>query len=190
MQASPSASMKVVMLEGSAVRCDGRSASLTAPNGQAQRQVLGAAFAVSRIAPGSLTIMEAHGTGTALGDPMEVGSVAATVLKHRDVSCVPLGVGSTKANAGHAEPGAGFSGLLRLATGLVRDDAAPNAQLRPLNPHISSTIGGMSCALPVQRRGSARKAEDGRGAEAGRARTAALRRRPFASADCRTPPAR
>jgi len=138
------------MLQGSAVRCDGKSASLTAPNGKAQREVISAAFAVAQIAPSALTLMEAHGTGTALGDPMEVGSVTAVVLKFRDNSATPMAIGSMKANAGHAEPGAGFSGLLKLIVGLAWGDAAPNAQLHVLNPHLGSTLKGVSCALTVQ----------------------------------------
>ena len=151
----------LVTLEGSAVRCDGKSASLTAPNGQAQRQVISAAFAEAQMAPATLSLTEAHGTGTALGDPMEVGSVSAVVLKHRN-ACAPLmALGSVKANAGHSEPAAGFSGLLKLAICLARGDAGPNAQLRQQNPHVSGTLRGVSCALPVQLGGRAFEAHIG-----------------------------
>ena len=61
-----------------------------------------------------------------------------------------MALGSMKANAGHSEPGAGFSGLLKLAIGLARGDGAPNAQLRALNPHVGSALRGASCTLPVQ----------------------------------------
>ena len=67
-------------LLGSAVRCDGRSASLTAPNGQAQQGLLSAALSDAASAPSELACAEAHGTGTALGDPIEAGSLAAAVL--------------------------------------------------------------------------------------------------------------
>jgi acyl transferase domain-containing protein len=66
-----------------------------------------------------------------------------------------------KANAGHSEPAAGFSGLLKLAIGLARGDAAPNAQLRALNPHLGGTLRGVSCALPVQLGGLAYEADVG-----------------------------
>ena len=152
---------ELMVLEGSAVRCDGKSASLTAPNGQAQRQVICAAFAVAHVAPDTLSLMEAHGTGTALGDPMELGSVKAVVLAQRDMRAAPMAVGSVKANAGHAEPAAGLSGLLKLAIGLARGDAAPNAQLRALNTHVGDTLRGVSCALPVQLGGLAFTASGG-----------------------------
>eukprot|EP00966_Prymnesium_polylepis_P069813 1623424-Prymnesium_polylepis.1 len=60
---------------GSAVRQDGRSASLTAPNGQAQQALLVAAWGDASIPSDDLTLNEAHGTGTALGDPIEAGSL-------------------------------------------------------------------------------------------------------------------
>ena len=150
LQTTASKKKELVVLKGSAVRCDGKSASLTAPNGQAQRQVISAALSIAQVAPVALTLLEAHGTGTALGDPMEVGSVHAVVLKHRDTCAAPMAVGSTKANAGHAEPGAGFSGLVKLAIGLARGDAAPNAQLRALNPNLGSKLRGVTCTLPIQ----------------------------------------
>ena len=134
-------------VRGSAVRQDGRSASLTAPNGQAQQGLLTAALADAGTAVHSLALNEAHGTGTALGDPIEAGSLVAAVLARREL---PLAVGGVKANIGHAEPAAGMTGLLKLAVGLWRGEAAPNAQLRSLNPHVGGTLRGVRCALPVQ----------------------------------------
>ena len=63
-------------------------------------------------------MIEAHGTGTALGDPIEAGALAAVFLSQRGRDVVPLAVGSLKANAGHTEPGAGLAGALKLATQL------------------------------------------------------------------------
>merc|ERR1712091_411322 len=81
------------------------------------------------------TLNEAHGTGTALGDPIEVGSLVSVAVQPRcGVATEPLAVGGIKANIGHAEPAAGMTGLLKLALGLSASQAAPNAQLRALNP--------------------------------------------------------
>merc|ERR1712086_238265 len=93
-------------LLGSCVRQDGKSASLTAPNGQAQQALLRAALADGGVEPAALSAYEAHGTGTPLGDPIEVRSLAAAVLAAR-VPSPPLCVGSLKANCGHAEPAVG-----------------------------------------------------------------------------------
>eukprot|EP00966_Prymnesium_polylepis_P271611 6275193-Prymnesium_polylepis.1 len=98
---------RVSALVGHATRQDGRSASLTAPNGQAQVLVIGAALSLSGVAADRVMCVEAHGTGTALGDPTEVGSVVHSVLRHRHASHTSKpALGSTKANTGHAEPAA------------------------------------------------------------------------------------
>ena len=112
------------MVCGSAVRQDGRSASLTAPNGLAQRALLLAAFEDAGVVAASLARIEAHGTGTALGDPIESGSLAAAVLSARSASMEALAVGGIKANSGHAEPAAAMSGLLALAASLSRGATA------------------------------------------------------------------
>ena len=144
-------------LLGSAVRQDGRSASLTAPNGQAQQGLLTAAMRDGGMSADALSLNEAHGTGTALGDPIEAGSLAGAVLARRTE---PLAVGGVKANIGHAEPAAGMTGLLKLALGLKSSEAAPNAQLRLLNPHLRHTLRYGASALQVQ---SAALAIDGSG---------------------------
>ena len=69
-----------ISLAGSAVRQDGRSASLTAPNGQAQQGLLRAALADAAMPVDDSVCLEAHGTGTALGDPIETGSFSAALV--------------------------------------------------------------------------------------------------------------
>ena len=102
-------------MQGSAVRQDGRSASLTAPSGPAQQGLLRSALVDAGAAADALLLHEAHGTGTALGDPIEAGAVAAVLMLARDASQqAPLVAGSLKANAGHTEPGAGLVGALKL----------------------------------------------------------------------------
>merc|ERR1712185_80498 len=149
-------------LIGSCVRQDGKSASLTAPNGQAQRALLRAALADGGVEAAALSCYEAHGTGTPLGDPIEVRSLAAAVLAARAPS-PPLCVGSLKANCGHAEPAAGLAGLFRLAAGLLEARAPPNAQLRRINPHVGSAVEGVACALPTQLARGLDAAAGGRG---------------------------
>mmetsp|Transcript_35668 Transcript_35668/g.113635 ORF Transcript_35668/g.113635 Transcript_35668/m.113635 type:complete len:523 (+) Transcript_35668:159-1727(+) len=124
---------------GSSVRQDGRSASLTAPNGQAQQILLSDAFARASITPSVLHCYEAHGTGTPLGDPIELQSFVFAVLSKR-INCMALPVGSFKANVGHAEPAAGLAGMVRLVSGLMHMQSSPNAQLRILNKHIHQAL--------------------------------------------------
>lgn len=134
---------------GSAIRQDGKSASLTAPNGQAQQGVLAASLADAELGSTNVAVLEAHGTGTALGDPIEAGAAAAVLL----VASAPalLTVGSAKANAGHTEPGAGLAGALKLLMQLKDGTASPNAQLRLFNPHVRNALGQYEpCEMPLQ----------------------------------------
>jgi len=99
----------------------------------------------------ALGLSEAHGTGTALGDPIEVGSFALAVLRERHVGMGPLALSGMKANMGHSEAAAGLTGLVKLAVGLRASEAAPNAQLRLLNPRVGGALQGVKgqCALPT-----------------------------------------
>eukprot|EP00964_Phaeocystis_antarctica_P039170 scaffold22405_cov62-Phaeocystis_antarctica.AAC.1 len=78
----------------------------------AQRALLLAALAEAGAAAAGVARLEAHGTGTALGDPIEAGALQAALLQARGEVLAPLAVGSVKANAGHAEPAAAMVGLL------------------------------------------------------------------------------
>ena len=135
---------------GTCVRQDGRSVSLTAPNGQAQRALLSAALVDAALVSSDLVCVEAHGTGTKIGDPIEVSSLSNAVLLPRSGANGSLALGSVKANAGHAEPAAGGSGLIRLAIGLIGAYAPPNAQLQRLNEHVSLALPNAAAILPVQ----------------------------------------
>jgi len=128
------------------VRQDGRSASLTAPNGQAQRDLLLSAHTAG--GP-QLSHIEAHGTGTQLGDPVEIRALAASILGHR-LHGELSPVGSAKANGGHAEPAAGMVGLVALRMSLRGGEAAPNAHLRCTNQHVLAAVQGRACVLPTQ----------------------------------------
>ena len=138
-----------VEMAGSAVRQDGRSASLTAPNGKAQQGVLMGSLADAQLMAQQVTGLEAHGTGTALGDPIETSAVAMVFLAQCSTNA--LAIGSLKANAGHTEPGAGLAGVLKQLVQLREGDMPPNAQLRVLNPHVGGGMCGHSaCLLPMQ----------------------------------------
>ena len=132
---------------GSAVRQDGRSASLTAPNGQAQRALRLAARARTSFGATQSGCAEAHGTGTALGDPIEAGSHAAVAIALGDEL---EALGSMKASVGHSEPAAGIAGLLQLLCQLLHRRMTPNAQLRSLNARVGTALDGAMGALAVQ----------------------------------------
>ena len=99
-------------IHGSAVNQDGRSAGITAPNGPAQEMVMKAALADARVSSTAVSYIEAHGTGTALGDPMEVQAVGAVYGPERSLQSA-LHIGSVKTNLGHTEAAAGLTGLIK-----------------------------------------------------------------------------
>ena len=104
---------RCVLVRGTAVNQDGRSSSLTAPNGPAQQALLRAALQAAHLQPGSISALQAHGTGTALGDPIEINAALAVMMQGRggNDGAPPLALGAVKAAAGHAEPAAGAVGL-------------------------------------------------------------------------------
>ena len=124
---------------GASVMSDGTSASITAPNGSAQEKLIKRALEASGIKPNDVDYIEAHGTGTALGDPIEVEALAEVFAESRSESH-PLMMGAVKSNIGHLEGAAGIAGLIKAVLVLAHESAPPNAGLEELNPLIAKTI--------------------------------------------------
>jgi acyl transferase domain-containing protein/acyl carrier protein len=130
------------IVRGSAVNQDGRSSGLTAPSGPAQQAVVRAALAQAALAPTDIDFVETHGTGTSLGDPIEVQALAAVLGAGRDPAR-PLRLGAIKSNIGHAELAAGVAGFAKAVLALEHAQIPPNLHLRTPNPHVPWS------ALPV-----------------------------------------
>ncbi|WP_255990836.1 beta-ketoacyl synthase N-terminal-like domain-containing protein [Chitinolyticbacter albus] len=122
-------------LLGSAVNQDGRSNGLTAPNGLAQQAVVRRALQVAGVEPAAIHYLEAHGTGTPLGDPVEVAALKAVLSKGRTAD-TPCSLGAVKANIGHLEAAAGIAGLIKACLVLQHRQIPPCAQFETLNPQI------------------------------------------------------
>ena len=125
----------LAVIRGSAVSQDGRSNGLTAPNGPAQQATIRAALADAGVRPQDIGFVETHGTGTPLGDPIELNSLVAVLNEGRDPHD-PCWIGSVKTNIGHLESAAGIASLIKTIQVLRHGEIPPHLHYRTLNPHI------------------------------------------------------
>jgi acyl transferase domain-containing protein/acyl carrier protein len=125
----------LALIRGSAVNHDGHGSGLTVPSETAQADLLREALANARVAPREVSYVEAHGTGTALGDPIEVGALAAVFAADR-LPNHPLVIGSVKTNLGHLEAASGVAGLIKVVLSLDREEIPPHLHFRAPNPGI------------------------------------------------------
>lgn len=135
------------VIRGTAVNQDGRSTDLTAPNGLAQQDVIRRALRNGRVEPCAVTFIEAHGTGTALGDPIEVEALAE-VLGAQGPGAAPCALSSVKANIGHLEAAAGIAGLIKATLALEHATIPPQALFETPNPHLA--LEGTRLYVPTQ----------------------------------------
>ena len=136
----------IAVIRGSAANQDGRSNGLTAPNGLSQEQVLRGALADAQIEPHEVAYVETHGTGTSLGDPIEVQALANVLGKDRKSA---LMIGSVKANIGHLEAAAGVAGVIKLVLALQHGEIPGQIHLSEPNPFIA--WGQINVKAPTQR---------------------------------------
>jgi 3-oxoacyl-(acyl-carrier-protein) synthase/acyl carrier protein len=127
------------ILKGSAINHGGLSGGLTVPSPQNQAQLLIKAWQNAKIDPHELTYLEAHGTGTSLGDPIEIqGMKEAFALsnKNRPYPENSCGVGSLKSNLGHLEAAAGIAGLLKVVLSMKQKQIPASINFKKMNPEI------------------------------------------------------
>ena len=136
----------LAIIRGSAVNQDGRTNGITAPSSQSQQRVIARALADAGLAAAQIGYVEAHGTGTALGDPIEIEALSASIglPSAATPSCF---LGSAKANLGHTEGAAGVAGLIKAVLSLQHRAIPPLAHFEQLNPHIS--LDGTRFEIPT-----------------------------------------
>ena len=123
------------IIRGSAIGHNGFSSGLTAPNPKAQEKVIRQALQRANIDPNEVSYLEAHGTGTELGDPIEMQAAAAALAQDRS-SDNPLLLGSVKTNIGHLEAAAGMAGLIKVLLAIQHNKIPGQLNFETPNPHI------------------------------------------------------
>ncbi|ASU85227.1 type I polyketide synthase [Nocardiopsis gilva YIM 90087] len=132
------------VLVGWGSNSDGRTAGLALPNPDAQEDLLRTVYERAGVDPDELVYMEAHGTGTLVGDPFECRALGRALGRRR--SC-PLPVGSIKSNMGHLEPASGMAGLFKTLLVLRRGRIPASLHASPLNPDIDFDGLGLAPAV-------------------------------------------
>jgi acyl transferase domain-containing protein/7-keto-8-aminopelargonate synthetase-like enzyme/acyl carrier protein/2-polyprenyl-3-methyl-5-hydroxy-6-metoxy-1,4-benzoquinol methylase len=130
------------VIKGSAVNHGGYSNSLTAPNPNAQAALLVNAYKKANIPPETVTYIEAHGTGTSLGDPIEINGLKAGFEKLYQQGDKPTpqqaycGIGAVKTNIGHLESAAGIAGVIKVLLAMKHQKLPASIHFKELNPYI------------------------------------------------------
>ncbi|MBB6122873.1 3-oxoacyl-(acyl-carrier-protein) synthase/acyl carrier protein/short-subunit dehydrogenase involved in D-alanine esterification of teichoic acids [Sphingobium subterraneum] len=135
------------LIEGWAMNNDGRSNGITAPNGRAQKEVVSRACSMAGVAPSRIDFFELHGTGTALGDPIEVNALS-DLTGPQDGDDRTVLMGSAKTNLGHLEAASGILGIHKAALALYHEIVPSTLHFISLNEKIA--IGGTALRPALQ----------------------------------------
>ncbi|MEZ2231203.1 type I polyketide synthase [Microcoleus sp.] len=123
----------LALIRGSALNQDGASGGLTVPSGPSQEAVVRQALKNAGVKPKEVSYIEAHGTGTSLGDPIEANALGSLFSDREE----PLIVGSVKTNIGHPEAAAGIAGLIKVVLSLQHKEIPPHLHFEKPNPYIA-----------------------------------------------------
>lgn len=114
------------LVRGSAINHNGRTTRYSAPAPGGQSEVIQAALAAAQVTPISITMLEAHGTGTAIGDPIEVEGLTTAWTTKGSTASQWCALGSVKANVGHLEPAAGLAGVAKVLAAFAHERIPPS----------------------------------------------------------------
>jgi len=124
----------------------GRTMGLSLPSSSAQQALIEQVMREAGATPADFCFFEAHGTGTAIGDPLEASAIGNAIGRHRAEQ--PLAIGSAKANIGHTEPASGMAGLLKAMLVLEHQAVPGNPQFATPNPNID--FAGLGLTVPTR----------------------------------------
>ena len=143
----------IAVVAGSAVNTDGHKSGLTVPNPSAQIELMKRAYQQAGISPDEIDYLEAHGTGTAVGDPIETRAIGEALGQRRKT---PLPIGSVKSNMGHLETASGVAGLAKALYSIQHREVPATIGIRKLNPRIKFdewNISVVTKAQPLKKQG-------------------------------------
>ena len=133
----------LALVRGTAVNQDGASQGLTVPSASSQEAVIRKALAAAGLQPQEVSYVEAHGSGTPVGDPVEGSALQAVYGAGRRT---PWTVGSVKTNIGHLEAAAGIAGVIKTVLMLQHRQIPPHLHFKQLNP----TLAGLQATIPTR----------------------------------------
>ena len=131
---------------GTALNHDGRSNQLTAPNGFQQEKLLSSALKNAKLHSNQVGFIETHGTGTALGDPIEVNAIGRVFGQQREA---PLWLGSVKSNIGHLEAAASIASLIKAIFVVKHGQIPAQLHFEKPNPHIDWQVTAKAIQIPT-----------------------------------------
>ena len=136
----------MALICGGAINNDGASSGLTVPNGTAQKALIAEAIRKCGYAPEDISYLETHGTGTALGDPIEVKAIQDVYGNGKRKN--PLIIGAVKGNIGHLESAAGVASLIKVILSLQNKQIVPVVNHNKINPRIN--FDSIPAVLPLK----------------------------------------
>ena len=125
------------IIRGTGINQDGRTAGISLPSSTAQASLVKSVYRSAGLDPTDTKFIEAHGTGTTAGDPLEAAAFASSIAQNATAE-EPICIGSAKSNFGHLEGVSGIVSLIKAALMLEHKVILPNANFKDANPKISS----------------------------------------------------